>query len=278
MSSTDTNEVTSFTQGYVQPGEMIRVPVDKDTVSVKVKYTSESKTQTPEDVVMMQQAVCQMISKCDVDDDSSISLQQQTSVLHLNYIEVEISKDIPDALNGTQSVDFELRVEKRSGEMSVKYYSLDATRHRQKRYKEYKSYSAWSTRSIPDEGFFPNYWQHKIKKGCAVGCGPVAWAMVFGYLDRRAKYKTTTYGSGSAGLYRCGSDGTTGDYGCPAPSDSSSSSRLKKYIEHIAKRLGTLCVFKNGATPASWMDRIKSFFQVRNEYLIDCCIMQTLRN
>ena len=268
MSSTDTNEVTSFTQGYVQPGGMIRVPVDKDTVSVKVKYTSDSNTQTPEEVLLMQQTVCQMISNCDVDDDSSISLLQQTSMLHLNYMELEISKDIPGALNGSQSVDFELRVEKTSGQVTVKYYSIDTTRHRQKRYKEYTSYSSWSTKSIPYEGYFPNYWQHDIKKDCPVGCGPVAWAMVFGYLDRRSHYKPSTYGTGSRGLYRCGSDGTTGSDGCVAPSTSGSDTRLKKYIENIGRILGTICVLKNGATPASWMDRIKSFFQVCNEYLI----------
>ena len=268
ISSTDTNEVTSYTQGYVQPGGMIRVPVDKDTVSVKIKYTTDSNTQTPEDILRMQQGVCQMISKCDVDDDSSISLQQQTSVLHLNYVEVEISKDIPDGLKGRKGVDFEMRVEKRSGEVSVKYYSLDTTRHRQKRFKEYKGYSAWSTRSIPDENYFPSYWQHKIKKGCSVGCGPVAWAMVFGYLDRRAHYKTSTYGSGSRGLYRCGSDGTSGSTGCVAPAYSSSDSRLKKYIEYMAQRLGTWCIFKNGATPGYKMARVSGFFKVCNEYFI----------
>ena len=268
ISSTDTNEVTSFTQGYIQPGGMIRVPVDKDTVSVKVKYTPDSKTQTTEDILRMQHAVCQIISKCDVDDDSSISLLQNTSVLHLNYVEVEISKDIPDALNGSQSVDFELRLEKISGEISLKYYSLDTTRHRQKRFKQYKDFSPWNTKSIPDENYFPSYWQHRIKKGCAVGCAPVAWAMVFGYFDRRSHYKPSTYGSGSQGLYRCGSDGTTGGTYCVAPGYSNFDSRLRNYIEYMSKVLGTWCIFKNGATPGYKMDRVKGFFKVYNEHSI----------
>ena len=258
MTSTDSNEVNSFTEDYVALGGVIRVPVDGDTVSVKVKYTAEYKTQTAEHVA--QKAVCQMISTCNVDDDCSIDLSQKKLVLHLNYMELEISKDIPAVFNGRQSVDFELRVEQVTGSVIVKHYSVDTTKHRQKRFKEYKSYSSWSYKSIPDEGYFPFYWQHKIKNGCSVGCGPVAWAMVFGYYDRRSHYKSSSYGGQD--LYRCGSDGTTGSKSCIAPKYSNSDARLKKYIEKIAKTLGTWCIFKNGATPAYKMDRIKGFFQV----------------
>ena len=268
VSSTDTNEVTSFTQGYVKPGDVIKVFVDKDTVSVKIKYTSESEAQTRNDIVLMQQAVCQMISNCDVDDDCSISLLQQTSVLHLNYIELEISVDISDALNGSQSADFELRVEKTSGEVNVKYYSLDTTRHRQKRYLQTGT-SGWRVTSVQFPQFFPFYWQHKVSRGCSVGCGPVAWAMVFGYFDRRAHYVRSLYGLGSQYLYRSGDDGTTGSKDTMAPKYTYSfDTRLKKYIERIARELGTWCIFENGATPGYKMDRIKGFFQVRNLYII----------
>ena len=269
--STDSNELTSFTEDYVAPGGVIRVPVDEDTVSVKVKYAAAHKTETIEDVAQTQKAVCQMISTCNVANDCSIALSQKKSVLHLSYIKLEISKDTPAVFNGRQSVDFELRVEQAAGSIIVRHYSLDTTRHRQKRFKEYKSYSSWSYKSIPDEGYFPFYWQHKIKNDCYVGCGPVAWAMIFGYYDRRSHYKSSTYGTGSQDLYRCGTDGTTGSKSCIAPQSSNSDARLKKYIEKIAKTLGTWCIFKNGATPAFKMDRIKDFFQVFDIRCISCC-------
>ena len=259
--STETNEVTSFTEDYVMPGGVIRVPVDRHTVCVKVKYQPEDETQTAEEVEQIQKAMCQMISSCDVDDDCSVDLSQKKSVLHLSYIELEISKEIAAAFKGRQSVQFKLQVEQSSGAVIVRHYSLDTTKHRQKRFKEYKSYGSWTYASIPDEGYFPYYWQHKIKKGCPVGCGPVAWAMVFGYYDRRSHYKTSTYGSGSQDLYRCGSSGTTGSKSCVAPKYSGDT-RLKKYIEKIAKTLGTWCIFSNGATPAYKMDNIKGFFRV----------------
>ena len=268
--STETNEVSRFTEDYVKPGGVIRVPVDRHTVSVKVKYQPEDETQTAEEVAQMQEAMCQMISSCNVDDDCSIDLSQKRSVLHLSYIELEISKEISAAFKGRQSVEFELQVEQAAGPVIVRHYSLDTTKHRQKRFKEYKSWGSWTTRSIPDEGYFPNYWQHKIKKGCSVGCGPVAWAMVFGYYDRRSHYKTSKYGSGSQDLYRYGSDGTTGSKSCVAPKDSGST-RLRRYIEKIAKTLGTWCIFKNGATPAYKMDNIKGFFQVFiAKYMYNC--------
>ena len=270
-SSTDTNEVTSFTQSYIKPGDVIQVFVDNDTASVKVKYTPESEAQTQKDVELMQRAVCQMVSNCDVDGGSSISLLQQASVLHLKYVELEISKDIPGALNGSQSVDFELRVEKTSGEVSVKYYSIDTTRHRQKRYKQYKAYSSWTTTSIPDEGYVPYYWQHKDSHNCLVGCGPVAWAMVFGYYDRRSHYKSWKYGKGSQYLYRSSSTGAYGSPVTPAPRYPTDT-RIRKYIERIAREVDTVCIFKNGATAGYKMDRIKGFFQVRHFYLIGRCL------
>ena len=263
MASTKSNTMSDFTEEYVRPGGVIRVLVEEDTVSVKVKYQSEYDTQTAEEVAQVQKALCQMISSCEVDDDGSIDLTQKKSVLHLSYIELEISQDIAPAFKSRQSVDFELRVKQASGAITVRHYSLDTTKHRQKRFKEYKSYSSWTTKSIPNESYFPNYWQHKTAGNCYVGCGPVAWAMVFGYYDRRSHNMASSYGTGSEGLYRCGSDGSSGTTGCTAPSSSSSDvSRMKKYLEKIAKTLGTWCVFTNGATPAYKMDNIKAFFQV----------------
>ena len=266
MESTETITMSDFTEHYVAPGGVIRVPVDEDTLSVKVKYEPEDEAQTAEDVEYIQKALCQMISSCDVDNDCSIDLSQKKSVLHLSYIELQISQDIAVVFRGRQSVDFKLRVEQASGPVNVKHYSLDTTKHRQKRSKEYKDYSSWSTKSIPNESYFPNYWQHTTEDDCYVGCGPVAWAMIFGYYDRRSHYMSSTYGTGSQGLYRCDSDGASGSNSCTAPSSSSSDvSRMKKYIEKIAKTLGTWCIFTNGATPASKMDHIESFFQVYNQ-------------
>ncbi|MEG7525293.1 MAG: hypothetical protein M3H12_19765, partial [Chromatiales bacterium] len=150
--STDSNEVTTFTEDYVTPRGVIRVPLEENTISVKVRYQPEHKTETAEEVAQIQKAMCQMISSCNVDDDCSIDLSQKKSVLHLIYIEIEISQDIAAVFNGRQSVDFELQVQQASGAVIVRHYSLDTTKHRQKRYTQYKDYSSWTYASIPDEG------------------------------------------------------------------------------------------------------------------------------
>ena len=266
---TDTNDVSSYTEIYIRLGGVIRMPVDENTVSVKVGSSAQRNIQTASDLRQYQTAVCRMLSLCNIDDDFNIDLSQKKTFLQLNYIEIALSKDVPVLFKGTQSVEFELRKKLTTGEVIVKHFSLDTAPSRQKRYKEYKSYSSWKYCSIRYESLFPFYWQHNIKKNCPVGCGPVAWAMIFGYYDRRSHDKTSTYGSGSQDLYRCGSDGTTGSKSCRAPNSSSSSSggsRMKKYLEKIAKKLGTWCIFKNGATPPHKMKKIKGFFKVFNMF------------
>ena len=270
---TDTNDVSSYTDIYVRLGGVIRMPVDEHTASIKMASPAQRKTQTASDLRQYQTAVCRMLSFCNVDDDFNIDLSQKKTFLQLNYIEITISKDVPVLFKRKKHIEFELRTQLSTGEIIVKDFSLDTAPSRQKRFKQYTSYSKWGYCSIRDEHLFPYYWQHKIKKGCPVGCGPVAWAMVFGYYDRRSYYKTSTFGTGSQDLYRCGSDGMTGSKSCRAPKYSSDS-RIRKYIERIAKTLGTWCIFKHGATPAYKMDRINGFFKVFNLFtLLIYCYM-----
>ena len=242
------------------------MPVDEHTVSVKVVYPALSKTHKASDLRQYQAAVCRMLTLCNVDDDFNIELSQKKTSLQLNYIEIALSKDVAVLFKGKQSIAFELRKQLSTGEVIVKHFSLDTAPSRQKRWKKYTSYSSWSYCSIRHEDLFPNYWQYKLRLYCHVGCGPVAWAMVLGYYDPRSHYKTSNFGTGSQDLYRCGSDGTAGPKRCIAPADSNSGVkiRLRKYIEQIVRTLGTWCIFKYGATPASKMKKIKGFFQVLN--------------
>ena len=269
---TDTNDVPSYTEIYVRLGEVIRMPVDEHTVSIKVAYSAQRKTQTASDLRQYQTAVCRMLSFCNVNDDFNIDLSKKKTFLQLNYIEFIISKDVPVLFKRKQHIEFELRKELSTGEIIVKHFSLDTAPSRQKRgkhfFKEYTSYSNWGYCSIRYENLFPSYWQHKLSNGCRVGCGSVAWAMVFGYYDRRSHEKPSTYGTGSQDLFRCGNDGTTGSKRCKAPKYSYDSP-IKKYTETIAKILGTWCTRKKqGATSAHKMDRIKGFFRVFNWFTV----------
>ena len=260
----DTNDVSSYVEIYLHRGGVIRVPVDEHTASIKVRYLADREAQKATDLKRYQTAVCRMLSFCSVDNDFSIDLAHTKTVLQMSYIDIATSMDVPVLFNGRRSIEFELRVQLSTGEVMLKHYSLDTTHTRQKRFKEYTSYSHKDC-SIGHENVFPDYWQHYFNKDddeCIVGCGPVAWAMIFGYYDLRSHYKSSIYGTGSQDLYRCGGDGTTGAKGCWAPWTSSfDKTRLKKYIEQINGKVGTWC--KHGATPAHKMDRIEDFFKVR---------------
>ncbi|KAK2153840.1 hypothetical protein NP493_2253g00007 [Ridgeia piscesae] len=116
-------------------------------VSENVKHQPENESQTAEEVAQTQKTMCQMISSCNIDVDCSIDLSQTRSVLHLSYIEIEISKEIAAAFKGRQRVEVELQVEQASGSVIVIHYCLNTTKHRQKRFKDYPS---WKTKPIPN--------------------------------------------------------------------------------------------------------------------------------
>lgn len=84
-----------------------------------------------------------------------------------------------------------------------------------------------------------NQFQHG---DCMVGCGPVAWAMVFGWADRQAA-TGSPYWSGRWGIYR--QDGRRGsDALAPIYPDVGTGN----VIREIRGQVGTFCSFGSGAT------------------------------
>ena len=79
--------------------------------------------------------------------------------------------------------------------------------------------------------------------GCPIGCGPVAWAMLFGWADRKAE--TTNYWEPRFGIFR--EDVAES----PAPNDvapTSMTSDARKMIRLIHDEVDTYCLFGGGAT------------------------------
>lgn len=77
---------------------------------------------------------------------------------------------------------------------------------------------------------------------CAVGCGPVAWAMLFGWADRQAAYGNP-YWAARWGLYRQ-NGGYGGDVMAPIYQDAG----VSNIIREINGYVGTFCMFGSGAT------------------------------
>ncbi len=87
--------------------------------------------------------------------------------------------------------------------------------------------------------------------GCAVGCGPVAWTMLFCWGDHQA-------GTGNAywaprwGLYR-----QDGGYGADVVAPLTMDEGVKNVVREIHNDIGTFCIFGSGATfpwsmPDAW--------------------------
>ena len=79
--------------------------------------------------------------------------------------------------------------------------------------------------------------------GCAVGCGPVAWGMLFGWADRQAEGGTNAYWAPRWGLYR--QDGGRG-FNELAPV--SMTEGIRNVVRELHGQVGTFCAFGSGAT------------------------------
>ena len=96
---------------------------------------------------------------------------------------------------------------------------------------------------------FPDYGQFRTAEDCPVGSGPVAWAMVLGYLDR-------------VGHYRPSSNYSTDLYpGKVAPRLSNRRDEgLVSWITSIAERLGTNCKDGRANTLVSQMSNVEGIY------------------
>lgn len=78
--------------------------------------------------------------------------------------------------------------------------------------------------------------------GCAVGCGPTAWAMLFGWVDRQAA-NGNAYWAGRNGLYR-----VNGGRGADAVAPIGQDAGVRNMIVELHDDVGTFCLFGQGAT------------------------------
>ncbi|KAK6173838.1 hypothetical protein SNE40_017224 [Patella caerulea] len=121
---------------------------------------------------------------------------------------------------------------------------------------------------IDDEKLFPNYKQHKMHnsknllcwRNCCVGCGPVAWAMVFGYLNRRSQLRPELYGTGSHHLFKLTKSRNTWD-GRRSLFPQSLNEDIVDYTEMLHDILGSVVVAGESITLPHRMNRIDAFFQ-----------------
>ncbi len=258
-----TSTEDAFQETEVEPGERILVALGQREMlsGVYVKYTGSRDVENDTAPADQQAQLCLALGVCSANDSAGMvdpvafRVDPETGLSYLELVLAENARELfPDS-----DLDFAVEIHRTNHQVVIRRYALLREARRQKRFKEYQSWSAFTQYSIPSEGIFPDYQQHDAGR-CYVGCGPVAWAMVFGYLDRRS-HLTSSFGTGSRGLYRSGSDGTAGSNNQIAPSFSDS--RMQRYTEELNDILGTWCISSSGATLMRRMTRVQSFFQAR---------------
>ncbi len=251
----------AFQETEVEVGEKILVALGQRDMlgGVYVRYAGSRDTANV--TVEGQAQLCHALGVCSSNvstgrvDPSNFKLDPETGLSYLELILAENARKLfPDS-----DLDFAVEIHRTNHQVVIRRYVLLREAKRQKRFKEYEPWSSFTQYSIPSESLFPDYRQHRAGR-CWVGCGPVAWAMVFGYLDRRS-HLTSSFGTGSQGLYRSGSDGTTGSNSQVAPSFTDS--RMQNYTEELNDILGTWCIFSSGATLMRRMTRVQGFYQAR---------------
>jgi hypothetical protein len=102
----------------------------------------------------------------------------------------------------------------------------------------------------------PRYYQFDYD-GCKVGCGPVAWAILFCWGDRQAE-TGNPYWSGRWGLYR-----KNGGRGGNDIAPLSMTDGVRNVIREIHDHVGTFCAFGNGATYPWRMSDAKKYLSGR---------------
>ncbi|WP_299546295.1 hypothetical protein [uncultured Tateyamaria sp.] len=93
--------------------------------------------------------------------------------------------------------------------------------------------------------------------GCAIGCGSLAWTILFLWGDRQAG-TGNSYWAPRWGLYR--QDGGTG---ADVVSPTSQTAGVNNVIEEIADDVDTFCAFGQGATHPATMGQASRYFSGR---------------
>ena len=110
----------------------------------------------------------------------------------------------------------------------------------------------WAGSSAEQRNY--NQW---VENGCYVGCGPVAWAMLIGWIDNRAQWDWR-WGA-QWGIYRAG-----GGYGYNVVAPAYADGGINNIIREIRSWVGTFCLSGNGATYPATMGGVGNYLRYRS--------------
>ncbi len=232
----------------LSPGSILKLALGERFKSADVYITSIGNSRMrPSSTSGWQQKLCKvLVDVCKPDGSTKVNPSAIKEIPnYLLYLKLEVHDNrtfVGDVLSGHE-IGFLVEIKGRNNEVIKKHFAISLHSKRFRR--------SLRERSIPREGQFPDYKQHKCCGGCRSGCSPVAWAQVFGYYDRIALLPSEHLCCGS----NC-KGWTRGTVGClyewsgfspsiyediitPAPL--SLTSKVESFVEDIRSQVETYC-------------------------------------
>ncbi|XP_078357234.1 uncharacterized protein LOC144642117 [Oculina patagonica] len=253
--------ITRYAEESLRPGSTVKVALGNQfsRLAIRVTGTGRNMSDNEPSLDELQRRLCQVLGEVCRDGSTVVNKEViERTPNGISYIRLSVSEDKERVMKILQKAEVEFVVEFRivdggQDKLVRKRYAIDLSPCRKRRW------SSWHYWSVPQEWRFPDYNQHTCC-GCWSGCGPVAWAQIFGYFDRLA-HASSSFGY-SKHLYRC-TNGVSGSSSCVAPSWTTTT--VRKYVENIRSRVDTFCLFGGGATTHWDMadSKLKSWYSSR---------------
>jgi hypothetical protein len=118
---------------------------------------------------------------------------------------------------------------------------------------DWSPWSYWYAGSTSEQRNYDQW----VENGFYIGCGPVAWAMLIGWIDNRAQFDGR-FGH-MWGIYRAG-----GGYGANAIAPLYADAGVDNMVREVHYRVGTFNLFGNGATYPATMGGVGNYLAYRS--------------
>ena len=237
---------TGIEEEALFPGSVMKLALGERfrSVGVYIRNIGNSRTR-PSSRSEWQQKLCKVVvDVCMPEGGNNVNpVAIMETPNHLSYMKLEVhgNRTLVGNILKWREIGFVVEIKGRKDEVIKKNFAINLQSKRSRR--------SITTKSIPSEYDFPDYDQHDCS-GCKSGCSPVAWAQVFGYFDRRARFNPDFF---SPTLY--------GDKYTVAPLYLTYG--VKRFVEDIREEVETFCDNGEGATARSKMHYISTWFRAR---------------
>ena len=234
------------------PGSTVKLALGERFKSVHVYITNGvDSRRRPSLRSEWQQRLCRvLVDVCQLGGSTKVDPSAiKKTPNHLSFLQLEIHGNRSFVGNVLQwrEIGFIIQIKGRKNELVKKHFAINL---HSKRFRRSPG-GTLNQGKVPSEYNFPDYDQHKCCGGCYSGCGPVAWAQVFGYYDRLASsYSNSIF---SPTIY--------GNSNTDAPLTLTNA--VKSFVEDIRLQVQTICENGQGSTLTSKMHLIAPWFRSR---------------